>query len=475
MKKIDFFILIFILIVACCFRLYKINTPLADLHSWRQVDTAAVAKNFIKDGFDLLHPRYDDLSSIETGFENPNGYRFVEFPIYNALFAFAFKILPLFSLEAYGRLTSIFFSLIIIAIIYYLALKENSRVTAISSSLIYAIMPFFVFFSRTILPETTATAFALLAIFFLYIYSKKIIWLIISTICFSAAILIKPTTIFFGIPLLYLFFLKFNLNVFKKPHFYLYFILAIVPFLLWRYYISFFPEGVPANSWLITSVNTFEGQKNIFFKPAFFRWIFFERINNYIFGGYLVAFFVLGLLAKPKKLVLCSMLFSSLVYLFVFQGGNVQHEYYQVLILPSLAIFAGLGIDYIVKNKKNLIHPVISYFIIIVIFCLSLFFSFYKVRDYYNYPADLVQIANIVNSLTKENDRIVTDRMGDTTLLYLMNRRGSPSPYKILSDFKKDGYKYFVTLNRDVIEKVKIENNYSSIVFENDKFALFGL
>src|SRR3989339_721453 len=119
MKRVDFLILAFILIIAFFFRLYKINTPLADLHSWRQADTAAVARNFVTQGFDLLHPRYDDMSNVQSGLDNPQGYRMVEFPLYNAIFAWLFKLFPAIPLTQWGRLTSIFFSLITISVIYY--------------------------------------------------------------------------------------------------------------------------------------------------------------------------------------------------------------------------------------------------------------------------------------------------------------------------------------------------------------------
>ena len=72
MKKPDFLILSIILIVAFTFRLYKINIPLADLHSWRQADTAAVSRNFVKNGIDLFHPIYDDLSNVQSGIDNLN-------------------------------------------------------------------------------------------------------------------------------------------------------------------------------------------------------------------------------------------------------------------------------------------------------------------------------------------------------------------------------------------------------------------
>ena len=173
MRKFDFFILTFILFVALLFRLYKINIPLTDLHSWRQADTAAVARNFVKSGFDLLRPRYDDLSNVQSGQNNPQGYRMVEFPIYNAIFACLYKIFPIVSLEMWGRLISVFFSLITIAILYYLLLKESNRLAAFTGSLTYSIMPFFVFFSRVILPESTALGFTMLSVFFLYLFLRK--------------------------------------------------------------------------------------------------------------------------------------------------------------------------------------------------------------------------------------------------------------------------------------------------------------
>ena len=78
-NKFDAFWLALILCIALGLRLYKINTPLADWHSWRQVDTAAVARNFAEGDFNLLYPKYDDLSSVQTGKYNPQGYRFVSF------------------------------------------------------------------------------------------------------------------------------------------------------------------------------------------------------------------------------------------------------------------------------------------------------------------------------------------------------------------------------------------------------------
>ena len=479
-KKTDLFILSFILITAFIFRLYKINIPLADLHSWRQADTAAVARNFVNKGFDLLHPLYDDLSNVQSGLDNPQGYRMVEFPIYNIIFAYLYKLWPIFSLEVWGRLVSMFFSLIIIAVIYYLTLKEVNRLAAFFASIIYAVFPFFVFFSRVILPETTALGFAFLSIFFLYLFSQKTnhyslitIHYFLSLIFLSISLLIKPTVIFYGITLLYLFYLKFKKKTLKNPFFYFYFFIAFLPLLLWRLYIKNCPQGIPVSEWLITSVNTASGLQKIFFRPAFFRWIFFERINNLIFGGCLTVFFILGVFLKQKKFLLFNILIAAFVYLFVFQGGNVQHEYYQTLILPALAIFSGIGASYLLKNPKQFLQPAISSLFIVFIFAFSWFFSFYQVRDYYSYSTDLVQMAKIISSLTDKEDKVVTDRQGDTTLLYLAERRGAPAIYKNPGELKKLGYKYLVTNNSQMIDKMK--TSFYPLIFSNDKFSIFSL
>lgn len=476
-KRLDLIILSIIIVLGFIFRLYKtFDTPLADLHSWRQVDTAAVARNFVKDGFDLLKPRYDDLSSLQSGMENPEGVRFVEFPIYNAIVAGMHLLYRGWPIEVWGRLVSSFFSLFIIGVIYYLALKERDRTTAIIAAAVFAFFPWFVYFSRMVLPETMATAYAMLSIFFFYLYAHKeknrytYVYFALSLITYAVSILVKPTAGFYGLAIACMFFRMFRFKLVMKWQPYVFLGLALAPFIVWRMYISQFPVGIPASSWLITHVNTWEGQKNIFFKPAFFRWIFFERIGIMMFGAYLSFFFILGALTKPKKYLLHVILACAFIYLFTFQGGNVQHEYYQTILLPAFALFIGAGASWIIQNGQLFIHPLITYATIIVTFAFAFSFSYYRVKDFYGYPQDLVQIANVIKTLTKPTDKIVTDRLGDTTLLYLADRRGSPAIHKNLTELKNDGYKYLVTQSKDKMKELK-EQGYV-FLFENDQFAV---
>lgn len=478
MKKIDFLILFFIILIALVFRLYKIDIPLADFHSWRQADTASVARNFLQDGFNLLLPKYDDLSNIQSGLENPEGYRMVEFPLYNAIFAYLYKNFSFLSLEIWGRAVSIFFSILIITVIYYLLLKEKNRLSAFFGSLIYAVFPFFVFYSRTVLPETPALGFAMISILFLYFFQQtkkskiKIIYYLVSLIFFSLSLLIKPTAIFFVFPLIYIFLRHYKERLFSNIFFYLYFLISITPLILWRTYIQNFPEGIPANVWLIKTVNTGSEMKEIFFKPAFFRWIFFERINNLILGGYLTIFLIIGMIAKTKNYFFYSFALSAFSYLFTFQGGNVQHDYYQTLILPFLGIFSGIGINVLFENRK-VFNIFIVFLSTVIILGSSWFFSYYQLKNHYNYSFELIQQANLIKNFTKQDDKIVTDTTGDTTLLYLSERKGAPAVYKDPKELKKLGYQYITTSNQEQIEKLKKEKY--QVIFESNILYIFKL
>src|SRR3972149_10276177 len=90
-------------ILGLLLRLYKIDNPVADWHSWRQADTSSVSRTYVREGIDLLYPRYHDISTTQTGKFNPQGYRFVEFPLYNAIQAQLSLFFTGISLEVWGR------------------------------------------------------------------------------------------------------------------------------------------------------------------------------------------------------------------------------------------------------------------------------------------------------------------------------------------------------------------------------------
>jgi hypothetical protein len=169
-----------------------------------------------------------------------------------------------------------------------------------------------------------------------------------------------------------------------------------------------------------------------------------------------------------------SLVLAALAYVFTFQGGNVQHVYYQVIIMPVIAMLVGVGIAFILKHKNLFISPVLTIPIVLGMVGFAWFISYNQVKDYYVYSDDLVKIAQFIQGVTAQNDKIVTDTVGDTTLLYLADRKGAPSVYKSLPELKNQGYAYFVTMNKEVAQTIKKETKFQ-VIGENEKFTLFKL
>ncbi|MBU1256307.1 glycosyltransferase family 39 protein [Patescibacteria group bacterium] len=456
-KHLAFFL---ILVMALMVRLYKIDSPVADWHSWRQADTASVTRVFSQEGVNLFIPRYQDISNIPSGLENPNGYRMVEFPLYNLMHLGVFRLGNL-NLETAGRLTSVILSLISLTFIYLIANKISGKKTALYSSIFFALLPFNIFYSRVILPEPLMITL-FLASFFLAIQSK----LLFSAIFFSLALLVKPYAVFFILPYL----LLINKNNFKK--FIIYGILALTPFILWRSWISHFPAGIPASDWLFN-------QNGIRFRPAWFRWLFAERLGKLILGYWGSIFLVLGLLKKPIKTLNWSYaLFAVgiLAYFSVLASGNITHDYYQSITMPFISLLLGRGVATLTSLPKTLFSRPLLWATAIVIFILSSAFSWYEIKGLYqiNNPSIIVA-GQAVDKLLPKDARVIAPYMGDTAFLYQTNRYGWPLLTHDIDQMVSLGATHYVSVNFDTDTNKLMQNPNFEVLEKTDQFVILKL
>lgn len=449
--KSDKTYLLLIIILAFSLRYYKIHTPLADWHSWRQADTSSVTRNYVRYGINVLFPRYDDLSSVASGKPNPQGYRFVEFPFYNFISVIADKLFPGFTLEYSSRLTSILMSLGTLIFIYYLTKKYLGFKIALWSSLFFAILPYNIYWSRTILPEPTLVFLTSGMIYFFdsWIEKEKFRLYFLSIIFGILALLTKFTTLFFLIPMFYLVWVKWRSKIFYKPFLYLYVLLIIIPFFVWRWHISHYPEGIPAYLWLLNG-------NGIRFKGAFFWWIFADRIAKLILGGWGIILFVFGLIKQVKKDAKSNYIFhfwllGLLVYLIVFATGNVQHDYYQIILVPILSIFMGIGVQILLETPNDIFHPLLTRVLLIVTIIFMLMFGWYQSRDLYNinHPEIVEAGAEMQRILGDRRGTVIAPYGGDTAFLYQTGRRGWPLMEGDIDEMIRKGAHYYISVNHD--------------------------
>lgn len=443
-KLLTFVLLLILFIGAFVVRLYRFNSPIADWHSWRQADTSAVSRNFVKNGFDILHPTFEDISNVPSGLDNPKGYRFVEFPIYNILQASGYTFIGKITLEEWGRLVTIIMSLFSTLFIFLLAKKYIGKVGGAFAAGFFAFLPYSIYYSRVILPDPSMVTATLACIYFFdrYASSKNVkgfIWLLFALLSGMAALLLKPYAAFFFLPLLVIAWDSWKWGLFKKPLLYGAALIVGIPLIWWRLWMRQFPEGIPVSDWL------FNGG-NIRFTGAFFYWIFAERISKLILGYWGAVIIMMAFLSKKKSLLfISSFVVSSLLYVTVIARGNVQHDYYQILIIPSLAFLFGLGADALLSqfdNKKMGIG------ILVASSVFMLMFGWYQVRDYFNINNPSIVVAGkVADSILPKNAKVIALLDGDTSFLYQTNRQGWASLEKDVPVMVQMGADYLILAN----------------------------
>ncbi len=464
--------LFLILALSLLLRSYQLFTPLADWHSFRQADTASVAREYSKNGIDILRPQYHDLSSIQSGYPNPNGYRMVEFPLIPALVAASFPVVQGLNIQIHiwYRVVNIVFSLFSILFLYRIMLFMYSQKIALTAAFLFGVLPFSVYYSRTTLPEVAMITFALGGIYFSLKSTSKnsfgtnsVFSLLLSSIFFSLSFLLKPFALIFLPPALLMILMSFI----KKPINLIFGVLtlalSIIPLYLWRQWITQFPEGIPYSAWLYNI-------DGIRLRPAWFRWLFYERLTKLILGFSGIIPFVAGIFAIFKlnraAVFIWTWVTTSLAYLIIIATGNVRHDYYQYMLTPLIAILLSLGINHLTQRfgskGKNL-----AIFSLII----GLVLSANTIKGYYqiNHWA-IVTAGRAVDRLTPQDAIVVAPYMGDTAFLYQTNRRGFPFGMYI-DEYIQAGADYYVTVNFDD-EARELEAKYETIEKTNDYLLL---
>lgn len=471
--KNPLFYLLLILIIGFTLRLYKIDNPVADWHSWRQADTAAVARNFYDEGYNPFFPRGDDMSLISELKRVPNleRYRFVEFPIYPSLVALTYFLNQGVD-EELARLVSIMFSLGSAVFLYLIVRRYSSTAHALLSSFVFLTLPFGIYFSRVILPEPSLVFFSLGMFYFLdrWIFENKkslMLWGIFFTAC---AFLTKPMAIFFLLPLGYSYYLKEGLKFPPKRYFF-FFIPALIPFILWRFWIANFPEGIPASGWLLNG-------NGIRFRPAFFRWIVGDRLGREILSIAGGALFFLGLIVKPlnkANYLLHLLTLSSFAYLLVFATGNVQHDYYQYLLMPALSIFLARGVWLLFQGIPLFLPRIITIPLAIFLILITYYLTWNEIKGLYQVNNwSIVKAGQKADEILPKNAIVVAPYQGDSAFLYQINRNGFSFVIMSVEEMMRlYDTNYYVSTSKDT-KTAWLMNKYKTLV-EGPEYIIIDL
>lgn len=460
--------LILIILLAFVVRLYKIDNPVADWHSFRQADTASVTREYVKHGINLLEPHYQDVSNIQSGQDNLDGYRMVEFPMLNAGIA-AVVILTGAPLEITSRLVSILFSLITLVSLFFLVQSTSGKRLAYLTVVVYSLLPYGIYYSRVIMPEPAMLAFATfsLAAFMKWIKSSNWRWAVAAWVGLVLALLLKPFVLFLAPVYLVIAWQKYRWQIWKHWELIIFAATSVVPLYAWREWITQFPSGIPVSDWLFNS-------NGIRLRPAWFRWLGWERLTKLWLGYVGIMLLPFNLIRlQPDLLLYGSWWLGILAYFIVIATGNVQHDYYQILAIPIVCISVARGAMILFDVLKKKMLDRLAAGLIGVILVVSLVLAWQQVKGYFSVNHwEYVEAGEAVNRLTPPDALIIAPAMGDTHFLYQTNRRGWPIGFEIEDKVQK-GADYYVTTSNDD-EARELAEKYT-VIEEGSRYIIIDL
>jgi hypothetical protein len=243
-------------------------------------------------------------------------------------------------------------------------------------------------------------------------------------------------------------------------------LIVIMPFILWRSWMRQFPEGIPFWKW------TFNGD-GIRFRPSFWRWIFGERLTKLILGYWGLIPFVFGILGYKKgKHFIHFFLLGSFVYVSIIATANVRHDYYQTIIIPSVALTFAQGVYYMwtMKERAILVRSILIFSVLIMLVSsASEIKEFYKI----NHP-EIIEAGQAVQRIIPKDALIIAPYNGDTAFLYQTQRRGWPVVDRPINELIHEGAEYFVSVDLNHPQTVEFSEKFVTLE-KTDSYTILDL
>jgi 4-amino-4-deoxy-L-arabinose transferase-like glycosyltransferase len=440
-----------ILLFSFLIRLYHINFPVSGWHSWRQSDTASIAKNFYENGNSILYPQ------IDWGGKTA-GYVESEFQLFPYLVSVLYGVFGVN--DFFGRFLSVIFSLFTIYGLYLLVRKIIDETTALWLAFIYAVIPLNIFYSRAFMPESMMLMCIVFGIFYFLLWLEEQKWdrFILSALFISLSILLKIPTLYIGLPLLYLAVQKYGKRVLANASLWFYAAVVLVPVVLWYYHAHqlYFQTGLSFGIWGFGEDKW--GNFNLLINPEFYNRLFFMSIaeRHLTYAGFIP--FIIGLFIKREhtnEKLFDYWLISVIIYFLIVSGGNYAHEYYQLPFVLPAAVFAAKSFKkYLpLKNipeafKTNRLRYVFFALCLILIPVLS-YLRFANFMGGENKNSPIFEMTDEIKSISSKNDLIVTLCDGNPVYLYLADRKGwfiIPPHFSIdeVTKLKSEGARYVI-------------------------------
>jgi hypothetical protein len=431
--------LIIIVLIAVVVRLIEIEQPFIDPWSWRQSDVAAIARNFLENGFHFSRPQIDWAG-------NAPGYVGTEFPILPFVAALCYRITGV--QEWIGRIQGVLLFAAALPFFFLLVRRVFGGTAAVWATFFYAFAPLSVVASRAFMPDVPSLCLALAGMYFFFVWLEENDWrfLIAAAVLISIALLIKLPTAVIGVPLLYLAVVAVydrrnssgeavggpfgQTQGRRRPPLqdllkrlltswglWLFGLVTLAPSAIWYWHAhriaeTFYPYH-------------FFGGGGFRIMNAAWYWKIAEQTVRSSLTPVLLALAAVGAFVVPRgkyTLIFHWWLAAMAVFIFFVGWGN-RHQWYQLPLVPIAAVFAGCACQWVASRLRS--HRVVPALASVLLAAALGISSYHCALPFYRpAAAGLRNLGFELKEATTPDALIIAADDGDPTVFYYAHRKG---------------------------------------------------
>jgi 4-amino-4-deoxy-L-arabinose transferase-like glycosyltransferase len=325
------------------------------IFEWRPTDLAAIALNYYRHGFDFLYPQ------ILWGGNGP-GYVEMEFPLVPYSIALLYALFGVHDAVALAIPMIAGIGLAIVANVFTRHFFGSAA--GFVAGLFVATSPTWLAMSTGVWPDPPPIVCGTLGLYLLvrWVEADGKGRFVLAALCISLAILLKLTSLYLGLPVLFLFWVKYRHDWWRAPQVWMFAVLVLLPPALWyvhayrlflQYHNTF---GIIASGYMKF------GNADVLMDPRFYVKTFIRLavFHTTPLGFLLLVIGAAGRVDRDVQYLFHVWLGGVLFYFLVAaEGVNLGHYQYALPIIPPCAAFAGRGLVMLSRELESgrWLHP----------------------------------------------------------------------------------------------------------------------
>lgn len=372
--------IIFLVILTTSLRCISLGDPYLGNFASYQCYSASIARHYVRENFsDIFNPKIDILVNGKPGLHMQY------FPISSLVAALGQKFIG-GSLEVWGRLQAILFSSLALLCIYGIARRLFTESIALTSALLWSVLPVSVIYGQSFMPEMAGLSFAVLSIW-LALRQKCLL----SALFAGIAIMTRMNTIYVLVPLL-------MLIPWRKWAYLAWG--SLIPILWYGHTITQAKYNASVSHfWMLQGANQSFGPDFLLALGKYLVTVDFTPL------GFILLFF--GLKGLPKWIYGWGI--SVLVILCLMPQKVIDHNFYTLHLLP-------VGCMAIAKNFNSWKIP--------ALILLSVIWWWNPVTKIDPGNKYVLEAARLVQEQVPKDDKIIASSGSSPCLLYYCDREG---------------------------------------------------